>query len=119
MSLFEGPKEDLKEEIESHLRMAAADRVAAGATPENARRDAMREFGNLPLLADVTRERWGWLRMENLMQDLRYTWRTLKRVRGFAAVAILVLALGIGANVVVFSIVNTVLLRPLPFKDPE
>jgi len=119
MSLFDGPKEDLKEELESHLRMATADRVAAGATPEDARRDAMREFGNVPLVADVTRERWGWLRMEILMQDLRYTWRTLKRDRGFAAVAILILALGIGANAVVFSVVNTVLLRPLPFDHSQ
>ena len=119
MSLFDGRKKDLKEEIESHLRMAAADRVAAGATPEDARIDAMREFGNMPLVADVTRERWGWLRMENLVQDLRYTWRTLKRDRGFAAVAILILALGIGANVVVFSVVNTVLLRPLPFDHSQ
>ena len=62
MSLFDGRKKDLKDEIESHLRMAAADRVAAGETPEDARREAMREFGNVPLVADVTRERWGWLR---------------------------------------------------------
>jgi len=119
VSLFDGRKKELNEEIETHLRMAAADRVAAGATPEEARREAMREFGNVPLVADVTRERWGWLRMENLMQDLRYTWRTLKRDRGFAAVAILILALGIGANVVVFSVVNTVLLRPLPFDHSQ
>lgn len=119
MSLFDGRKKDLMDEIESHLQMATADRVAAGATPEDARRDVGREFGNVPLIVDVTRERWGWMRMEQLAQDLRYAWRTLKRDRGFATVAILILALGIGANIVVFSVVNTILLRPLPFTDPQ
>jgi predicted permease len=99
--------------------MAVGDRVARGESPEKARREAMREFGNMPLVADVTREHWGWLRMERLMQDLRYALRTLKRERGFTAVAILILALGIGANVVVFSVVHTILLRPLPFFEPD
>jgi predicted permease len=79
----------------------------------------MREFGNVPLVADVTTERWGWLRMERLAQDLRYAFRTLGRDRGFTTVAVLILALGIGANVVVFSVVRTILLRPLPFDQPE
>jgi len=79
----------------------------------------MREFGNMPLVADVTRERWGWLRMERLMQDLRYALRTLRRERGFTAIAIVILALGIGANIVVFSVVHTILLRPLPFFEPD
>ena len=78
----------------------------------------MREFGNVPLVADVTRERWGGLRLEQLAQDLRYALRTLSRDRGFVFVAVLILALGIGANVVVFSVVRTILLRPLPFYQP-
>ena len=116
---FQRRKRDLAEEIESHLKMATADRIARGESPEAARREAIREFGNLPLVAEVTRERWGWLRMEQWMQDLRYALRTLGRDRGFTTVAVLILALGIGANIVVFSVVHTILLRPLPFYQPE
>ena len=112
-------KNDLNEELQSHLRMAAADRVAQGESPERARSEAMREFGNVPLIADVTRERWGWLRLEHTLQDLRYALRTLAHDPSFTAVAVLILALGIGANIVVFSVVNTILLRPLPFRDSQ
>ena len=112
-------KNELKDELESHLEMAIAARVAQGDTAEHARAEALREFGNVPLIADVTRERWGWLRLERTLQDLRYALRTLGRDRGFTTVAVLILALGIGANIVVFSVVNTLLLRPLPFHDAQ
>jgi predicted permease len=112
-------KHDLHDELESHLKMAIAARVAQGDTAEHARIEALREFGNVPLIADVTRERWGWLRLERTLQDLRYALRTLARDRTFTLVAVLILALGIGANIVVFSVVNTILLRPLPFRDAQ
>ena len=116
---FFGRKADLNEELGSHLRMAMADRVARGESTEDARREAMREFGNVPLVADVTREKWGWLGLEQLGKDFRYAMRTLGRDRGFSVVAVLILALGIGANVVVFSVVNTILLRPLALHQPD
>ena len=99
---MEQRKLEMVEEFESHIELAVADRVARGESPEEARRRAMAEFGNMPLVADVTRERWGWLRLERLTQDLKYALRTLKRDRGFTAISILILALGVGANVVVF-----------------
>jgi predicted permease len=112
-------KHDLHDELESHLKMAIAARVAQGDTAEHARTEVLREFGNVPLIADVTRERWGWLRLERTLQDLGYALRTLARDRTFTVVAVLILALGIGANIVVFSVVNTILLRPLPFRDAQ
>jgi predicted permease len=112
--------EELQEEIAAHLRMAIADRMARGASRDEAERAARREFGNVTHVAEVTREaqRGPALWLERLAQDLRYGWRALRRTPAFTAVAVATLALAIGANSAVFTVVNSVLLAPLPFRDP-
>ncbi|WP_446742704.1 ADOP family duplicated permease [Silvibacterium acidisoli] len=112
-------KSDLKDEIESHLQMAIADRVARGQSPSDARESAMHEFGNVPLVADATREQWGWLRLELLIEDLRYALRQLRLNPGFTLTVVLTLALGIGANTAIFTLVQGILLRSLPVSDPS
>lgn len=110
---------ELDAEIASHIEMATEENIRSGMTPGEARRKAMVKFGGVEQAREQQRESRGLPWLETILQDLRYTWRTLWRDRGFAIVSILILALGIGANVVVFSVVNTILLRPLPFYNPS
>ncbi len=114
---FESRKRELAAELESHVRMAVADRIARGERPDEAQAAALHEFGNVPLIEDVARKTWGWLWLESLMQDLGYALRQVRRSPGFAATVIGTLALGIGAATAMFTVVDHVLLRPLPYRD--
>jgi predicted permease len=110
---------DLEAEMAAHLDLAIQDHLDAGMPPQEARRVALAQFGGTQQAKENHRDARGIPMMETLAQDLRYTFRTLRKDRSFAAIAILILALGIGANIVVFSVVDTLLLRPLPFPHSE
>lgn len=109
----------LDDELEFHLERQVAENLAAGMTPDEARYAALRAFGNPALLRDETRATWSWNWLESLIRDVIYGIRTLRRAPGFAAIAITVIALGFGANVALFAIVRSVLLKPLPYADPS
>ncbi len=110
---------DLERELRSDLELEEQEQRENGLSPEAARFAAMRAFGNPALIREQTRAIWSWNWLESLARDLRYGLRTLRRTPGFTLIAIVVMALGIGANVALFTVVRSILLKPLPYRDPN
>src|ERR1700730_17777887 len=110
---------DLDAEMAAHLELAIEENLQRGMPPEEARHQALIRFGGMEQAKERHRDARALPTLDEMTQDLRYALRTFHRDRGFVAIAILILTLGIGANIAVFSVVNTILLRPLPFHDPQ
>ena len=112
-------EQELREELQFHLDEEAEAKLAEGASTQEARWAARRELGNRVLVREDTRSSWGWPMVEQIGQDLHYAFRTISTSRSFSLLAILTLALGIGANTAIYSFMDSILLRSLPVADPE
>ncbi len=120
MNLLDKGRKDreLAEELESHLGMQIEDNLRAGMSPEQARRESLLKSGGLETSKESCRDRRGLPLIETILRDFAYAMRQVRKSPGFAAAVVLTLALGIGANTAMFSIIHAALLKPLPFRDP-
>src|SRR6202453_1082513 len=110
---------DLERELRSDLELEEEEQREGGVSGEEARYAALRAFGNPTLIREQTRAVWSWNWLESLLRDLRISIRTLLRSPGFSVIAVLLMALFIGAATSLFTVVRSILLKPLPFRDPE
>jgi macrolide transport system ATP-binding/permease protein len=110
--------EDLDDELAAHFRMAVQDRLARGEHPADAERNAGREFGNEILVRETTRDMWAWAAWDRLAQDLKYALRRMRSNQAFTLIAVLTLALGIGVNTAIFTLVHAVMFNRLPVARP-